>query len=166
MIRALNIDRIFLEPQTLYSTYFILMFIKNLIFILLTLTVESTFADKKLSITPDISNEGYFTLNWKQLESFSPPYIIQTSKDIDFRKVIREISTTNPNQVHLSGFEDGKYYIRLLNAQKNQITNSVELIVKHQNLSHAFILFFIGLLLFIILITLIIRFNLGLGRPE
>lgn len=117
-------------------------------------------SDNAISLALDrkISSEGFVTISW---DSANTPdsLSLQISFDPSFKKVIRNIKLTNQNRIHLTGFDDGHYYTRLINNDNTVISEVSSFRVKHRQLRNAVILFFIGLTLFVFLIVTLYRFS-------
>ena len=135
--------------------------LRNLLIITVFLHPSLVNSDVKQSLTvsADIATEGYITLSWKKKENLQSPFQLQVATDPSFSSLLRNLTLQEQEKVHLSGFTDGAYYVRLLDDQHQILTNKVEFQVKHRDLQSAWLLFATGLTLFIALLVSIYRFT-------
>ncbi|MDF2179436.1 hypothetical protein P2G88_14370 [Aliiglaciecola sp. CAU 1673] len=103
------------------------------------------------------SQEGYFVLHFEEYEGrYDTLQIISLD---DAAKTVR-VDVTGQRQATLSGFADGHYQARLLSrdpADPPRLLAEIE--VSHHSLEQALALFFIGLLAFLFLLTLLLVFQ-------
>lgn len=101
--------------------------------------------------------EGFFQLKFTGATNTSK-VIIERAATADFKEVTSHYAPMGSfNQLALSGFSSGEYYFR---AQENGHTsNTVMITVQHHSLTQAFILFFIGAVMFILLVATILRYQ-------
>ena len=102
-------------------------------------------------------SEGFITLSWKDLGDGS--VTLQVGRDREFDQVMRSLQLTGQDQVHLSGFEDGVYFARLLSDTGASLSNTVRFDVEHRSLRSASLLFSIGAALFGSLVVTLFRFT-------
>jgi hypothetical protein len=109
------------------------------------------------------SHEGYFVLSF---DDYSKNYdvleIFQLRKNDSDDKAFtgQTFNITGQRQATLSGFADGIYQARLVDSQGNKAPVLIaEVYVQHRSLTQALILFGIGLMAFILLTGLLLRFN-------
>jgi len=115
------------------------------------LTVSSScIAEIRLSSDSDISPEGYFVLSWQS--DAGRPLTLEQSQTETFNDIKTYILPAE-GSITLTGFVDGNYFFRI--SSDVEISNTVEVLVSHHALSRAFSFFFLGLLLFFILLTAI-----------
>jgi hypothetical protein len=113
------------------------------------LTVSSTcLAEIQLSSDSQISTEGYFVLSWQS--DIDLPLTLEQSSTENFSD-IKTISLPSEGSLTLTGFEDGSYFFRINSSAES--SNTVSITVTHHDLSRAFSFFFLGLLLFVILLV-------------
>lgn len=103
-------------------------------------------------------SEGFIGLSWKQL-SGQESVRLQIASDPEFAHLVRELTLQGQNKVHLSGFENGKYFARLVASNGESLFNSVQFEVAHRDLRTAFVLFALGAGLFVLLLATLLRFS-------
>ena len=109
-----------------------------------------------------VVSEGFITLNFDNYAQSLParePVHIQVSSDAQFQNPVRDLTLTAQSQVHLSGFNDGNYFARVVSSAGQTIGRPAEFSVVHRDLTSATLLFGLGAVLFFILITCLIRFT-------
>lgn len=113
----------------------------------------------RLHLDRNQSAEGFLTISWDDTNN-STPVALQISDHPTFNHLLKDISLTNQNAVHLSGFNNGTYYVRL-HENKQQISSSdiAQFNVRHRQLDEAITLFILGLSLFVFLVFTLYRFN-------
>lgn len=114
-----------------------------------------------LTSSPVVS-EGFITLSFDEYIESRPeqePVHIQISSDAQFHNVVRNLSLTAQAQVHLSGFSDGDYYVRLLSPAGQSVGQPTKFSVEHRNLTSATLLFGLGAALFFVLVSCLIHFT-------
>jgi len=104
-----------------------------------------------LDIDNSLSREGFISLSWNHSTTINDNIIIEIDNDRLFVSPLHSIELRGQNNVHLSGFEDGIYYARILS--KGVPSNSIEFQVQHRSLTTAWSLFVAGLVLFCLLIV-------------
>lgn len=135
---------------------------QNLIWLLLLATTFPSWAaeNTSLSASTELSNEGYFVLNW-QTPSPDATLIIEQASSSDFvNPVIREIA--GEGAATITGLTDGNYFFRLVD-ENNVLSNTVQVSVAHHSLGRAAGFFLLGLILFSILVITILRGNKQAG---
>jgi hypothetical protein len=115
-------------------------------------------SDLNLRVDRKVSSEGFLSISWNG-QAISGPIVVQIASDPSFNQLVRSIKLTNQNLVHLSGFPDGTYHIRLLEDNQPIQSSAVSFEVKHRQLDDAVALFIIGLSLFVFLIITLYHFN-------
>lgn len=108
----------------------------------------------QLSTDTDLSREGYFVLSWTP----NPPDTIlqlRQSSSPDFSSVINK-NVAGTDRVTITGLVDGNYFYRLV-ADDIVVSNALEVRVEHHSLPRALSFFFLGLLLFTVLLLSIYR---------
>lgn len=113
-----------------------------------------------LSASTDISNEGYFVLNW-QSDSNSDNLILEQAGDENFSNPI-ERDLSGATAATITGLTDGVYYFRLTDS-RSALSNTVNVIVAHHSLARAGSFFLLGLVLFSLLTVSILRGNRRTG---
>jgi len=114
---------------------------------------------QQLTVSTDLATEGYVTLNWDDFEGDEVSVNLQVATDQSFQTLVRDLKLRGQKQVHLSGFTDGSYFVRLVDDERQLLTNEVSFQVKHRDLQMAWLLFAVGLVLFVLLLFSIIRFT-------
>lgn len=84
---------------------------------------------------------------------------MQLATDPQFTAGLRNLALGEQNQMHISGLLDGPYYARLATDGGRIIAGPVDFQVKHRNLANALLLFGIGLVLFLTLLAVMVRFT-------
>lgn len=115
-------------------------------------------SDLNLRLDRKVSSEGFLSISWNG-QAISGPIVVQIASDPSFNQLVRSIKLTNQNLVHLSGFPDGTYHIRLLEGNQPIQSSAVSFEVKHRQLDDAVALFIVGLSLFVFLIITLYHFN-------
>ncbi|MAR90691.1 MAG: hypothetical protein CML06_07390 [Pseudomonadales bacterium] len=103
-------------------------------------------------------SEGFISLNWNEF-SGQAPIRLQVSERSQWTRPLRELSLTGQTRVHLSGFPDGTFNARLVDAGGQVLSNTVQFRVQHRDLGLAGALFALGALLFLALVVTLIRFS-------
>lgn len=131
-----------------------------LVFILLIGSVTGYAAGDEpvLQAGSDLVSEGFITLKWKHLDPDTPVTLRVNPVDGSSASVT-DIDLQGQTQVHLSGFRNGEYVARLFDRQSQPLSNETRFSVRHRSLDQALTLFSLGLALFLLLITLVIRFT-------
>ncbi|MFN3163244.1 MAG: hypothetical protein ACE37N_07140 [Pseudohongiellaceae bacterium] len=122
-------------------------------------SIEST-DSTSLSASTELSNEGYFVLNW-QTPSPEATLILEQDTSGDFTDpVVREIA--GEGAATITGLTNGNYFFRLVEDGAT-LSNTVEVTVAHHSLGRATGFFLLGLCLFSILVITILRGNKQAG---
>lgn len=105
-----------------------------------------------------VVKEGYFTVSVDPTDVTELNRItIEVASNLDFTEDTREFPALGHfNDISLTGFSDGKYYLRarVENASgQSFVSNTIEVTVKHYPLWQALSLFFVGLIIFITLVA-------------
>jgi hypothetical protein len=126
----------------------------------LSIISQSVYSSSDLNLRVDrkVSSEGFLSVSWNG-QAISGPIVVQIASDPSFNQLVRSIKLTNQNLVHLSGFPDGTYHIRLLEDNQSIQSSAVSFQVKHRQLDDAVALFIVGLSLFVFLIITLYHFN-------
>ncbi|RUO62102.1 hypothetical protein [Pseudidiomarina insulisalsae] len=112
----------------------------------------------QLTLSSELSREGYFVVTLDQLPQKG--LRIQQSSDVDFAVIDSEFAWFGDfEKMTLTGFSDGDYYFRIKPDGRLQ-SNVATIQVAHYPGWQAYSLFFIGLGLFVLLVTLIISLHL------
>ena len=122
--------------------------------------VQSIFAvaspAEKLIASAQKVSEGFIALSWKDL---GETVTLQVAEDAEFARLTRSLQLTGQQQVHLSGFEDGVYFARVLDNTGSSFSNTVRFEVEHRSLRSASLLFSVGAALFGFLVLTLFRFT-------
>jgi hypothetical protein len=130
--------------------------------LILLATNTSVWAAENLSLSAStqLSNEGYFVLNW-QPEVDAASFTLEQSSREDFSTpVSRPLGAASA--ITITGLSDGVYYFRL-SRDEQVISNTISVTVEHHSLDRAASFFFLGLALFITLILSILKGNRQTG---
>jgi hypothetical protein len=133
-----------------------LSILKAAFWLMLLLSANAALCATDTTLTTDtrVSTEGYFVLAWSSDPASHEPLELQEADSADFaRPTALEIAPTG--SITLTGYADGRYFFRAGRAGNWSDTLQVE--VRHHALSRAFAFFALGLLLFAILVTVILR---------
>lgn len=101
----------------------------------------------------ELSTAGYFQLNWQDESEQS--FLLQQSSQADFHDPITLYQGPDQATV-ISGLPDGDYYYRVAN-EDHQWSKPVKVTVKHHSLTKALGFFGLGAIMFIVMVTLLIK---------
>ncbi|MCO4320396.1 hypothetical protein [Aliidiomarina quisquiliarum] len=108
---------------------------------------------------PEPVTAGFFQLSFTGAEN-PRKVIIQRSVTADFTDITSHYSPMGHfNKLALSGFSSGEYYFRA--QEQGHTSNIVVVSVQHHSLLQAFILFFIGAAMFVLLVATLVRYQLA-----
>ncbi len=126
---------------------------------------EGVDCELKLEPVEQSSNAGYFSVEWNRSNTnqIDPeqvlidsarksPLYLQLSTSENFSPELQLLDVTYQDKVHLTGYEDGIYFLRLLDEQQNVLSNVASVTVAHHPLERVWFVFGIGALMFVILI--------------
>ncbi|WP_144391721.1 hypothetical protein [Pleionea sediminis] len=99
----------------------------------------------------DVSKEGYFSLSWEGEVAESVRLEMASSEN--FEAIERKYMINRDGKITLSGYGDGTFYFRLRDSKSNEVSNFVVVNVEHWPLDKAVTFFFVGLTLFVCLIS-------------
>ena len=111
-----------------------------------------------LEIDRKLASEGFLTIDWNSVHPLNTA-ALQVANDSSFHQLIHNIKITNQKSVHLSGFSDGEYYVRLVPEKNGFASATSSFTVKHRQLGDALALFSVGVALFVFLLATIYRFS-------
>lgn len=130
----------------------------------LTVLILSTSAwaadNGSLSASTDLSNEGYFVLDWETSAPESSITLQQSTSEQFNNPLAREVA--GAGAATITGLEDGTYYFRLVDAGI-VVSDTVSVSVIHHSLTRAGGFFLLGFCLFSILIVTIVHGNRQAG---
>ena len=109
--------------------------------------------ENSLSVSTDLSAEGYFVLSW-QVAVAGQNIQLQQSQSADFDS-LRYWPVTQQGQLTVTGLADGDYFYRLV-SDSNAVIGPVKVTVQHHSLAQAGQFFALGFLLFAVLIVTIV----------
>lgn len=135
---------------------------QHFVWLMLLATTTPSWAAENTTLTAstNLSNEGYFVLNWQTPSPEATLRLEQDSNSGFTNPVIREIA--GEGAATITGLTDGNYFFRLVD-DGNVLSNTVEVSVAHHSLGRAFGFFLLGLTLFTILVATILRGNKQAG---
>lgn len=110
------------------------------------------------------STAGYYRLGWEMKNADDGTiYLLEEQKagTTDVKSVYRGTDTA----MVFSGKSDGTYIYSVRSADNQNISNNVEVVVAHHSLSIAFKFFWLGAIVFVVILVSIIRGN-TLTRKE
>ncbi|OIN01923.1 hypothetical protein BFR57_07675 [Idiomarina sp. MD25a] len=100
---------------------------------------------------------GYFVVELQQVSPALRPLTLQVSHTKSFSSVLQTVPVMGDfNQVTLTGFESGHYYIRAVHQQRVVSQTAIEVTVEHYPIWQAVTLFALGALLFLLLLLTLI----------
>ena len=108
-------------------------------------------AENFLTSDTELSNEGYFVLNW---DTDYDTVILQQSSSSAFSPIL-ENTVPGSGAITITGLKDGEYYFRL-NRNGIPVGNTLPITVQHHSMARAMLFFLLGLVLFLILLTTIV----------
>mgnify|MGYP003642562501 FL=1 len=130
----------------------------SVLIVLLISSVLNAENQQSPKLDRQLSTEGFITISWDDLD-YSSPLEIQLAMDPSFNQLVRRIKLLNQNSVHLSGFSDGLYYVRLIEDNARIIGEVSTFTVKHRQFTDAIKLFVLGALLFVFLLATLYRYS-------
>ncbi|HEY9031112.1 MAG TPA: hypothetical protein VIM93_07110, partial [Kangiella sp.] len=80
------------------------------------------------------------------------PLYLQLSTSESFSPELQRLDVTHQDKVHLTGYDDGTYFLRLLDEQQNILSNVASVTVTHHSFARVWLVFGIGAVMFTILI--------------
>ncbi|ACV27464.1 hypothetical protein [Kangiella koreensis] len=126
---------------------------------------EGVNCELKLEPSEQDSNAGYFSVEWNSSNTnqIDPqrvlidsadksPLYLQLSTNESFSPQLQLLDVTHQDKIHLTGYDDGTYFLRLLDEQQNVLSNVASVTVTHHPLARVWLVFGIGALMFVILI--------------
>lgn len=120
--------------------------------------------DYELTVSTERSREGYFVVAIDQAPQGQ--LLVQQSRQEDFSSIEAEFAWFGDfTEMTLTGFSDGVYYFRL-KPSAQVASNVAQITVEHYPSWQAYSLFFIGLVLFTLLVVCIITLHLRTRRQE
>jgi len=126
-------------------------------FVFLTASGYAWAADNNpLLVSTDVSNEGYFVLNWDTGNEESELVLEQADSERFDQVISRDIPGTGA--ITITGLEDGTYFFRL-RQDSGPIGSSVQVTVQHHSLARAGSFFALGAALFGTLVFIILNGN-------
>ncbi len=100
---------------------------------------------------------GYFVVELDHVSPTLRPLSLQVSQSKSFASLLQTVPIMgNFNQVTLTGFESGHYYIRAVHQQRVVSQTAIEVTVEHYPIWQALTLFVLGALLFLLLLLTLI----------
>lgn len=104
-------------------------------------------------------SEGYFQLEFQlAAPRDTQNVIIERSTSEAFQSIEASYPPLGSFQtITLSGFDDGTYYFRAINTDTGLVSNVVAVSVQHYPLSRALVLFGAGAIIFMLLVTFILK---------
>lgn len=135
---------------------------RHLAWLILLATNTSLWAAESgsLSASTDLSNEGYFVLNW-DVQGEDTSLTLQQSESEQFSSIIpREVAGSGAATI--TGLTDGRYFFRLVDGN-SVVSETVSVSVAHHSMNRAGGFFLLGLTLFSILVFTIIHGNRQAG---
>ncbi len=134
--------------------------------LIIILSIKCGYTSEKsnqISLFPEqqTSSEGFFSLSWNTYISNdnSNQMTLEIAAAQDFSKQTHRIDVSLQDKIHLTGFGEGVFYARLIDPDGNVVSSVARVDVKHHPLSRATALFFLGAVIFIGLVSYILRQN-------
>ncbi|MCW8857208.1 MAG: hypothetical protein OQJ95_07590 [Kangiella sp.] len=126
---------------------------------------EGVNCELKLEPKEQSSNAGYFSVEWNtsSTNQIDPeqvlidsarksPLYLQLATNESFSPQLQRLDVTHQDKIHLTGYDDGTYFLRLLDEQQNVLSNVASVTVTHHPLARVWLVFGVGALMFVILI--------------
>lgn len=126
---------------------------------------EGVGCELQLEPSEQDSNAGYFSVEWNRSNTnqIDPeqvlidsagktPLYLQLSTSESFSPELQRLDVTHQDKVHLTGYDDGTYFLRLLDEQQNVLSNVASVTVTHHSFARVWLVFGIGAVMFTILI--------------
>lgn len=119
-----------------------------------------------LSGPEDTVREGYFTVSVSESNSeVVKNLVIESSTSAGFDQAVTHFPALGDfKQLSLTGFSNGTYYLRARADNIEAPSNVIQVKVNHYPLWQALGLFFVGLLLFIVLVVVLLTFHRRVQR--
>lgn len=114
--------------------------------------------DVSITASAERVTEGFITLEFQGLPA-AEPFQLQVSTDPRFEKLLHNLKLVAQSQVHLSGFDDGDYFARVISPSGQPSASTAQFSVAHRDLNTATGLFGLGAVLFVLLVACLIRFT-------
>lgn len=123
--------------------------------------------DCEFELTPheQSSNAGYFSVEWNSLttnqsedeqvlldSAYEAPKYLQLATNEGFSPELQLLDIGYQDKIHLTGYDDGTYFLRLLDEQQNVLSNVASVTVAHHSYKRVWLVFGIGAVMFVILI--------------
>ncbi len=112
-----------------------------------------------LQVNQTTVTEGFVTLSWKPLKKELAAFELVVATDPQFHHISKIIQTGSQTALHLSGFSNGDYFVKLRLPNGNPVSNTTHFRVQHRDLQSALGLFMLGLIIFITLAVLLFKFT-------
>ena len=114
-----------------------------------------------LQASTEVASEGYLGFSWQPPAAvkLEQKFYLQVAGDRQFNRIIASYPLLGQSRASVSGLNDGNYFSRLVNAQKQPLSNVAQFTVKHRNLHTAWMLFSLGAFLFALLVAAVIRLS-------
>lgn len=128
------------------------------VLLLLPDSVLSSSGLQTLQLDRQIATEGFITISWEQ-SNLSFPVELQLASNSSFNSLIKKIGLNNQHSVHLSGLQDGRYFVRLMQSNSQQLSKVASFDVQHRQLRDALKFFTLGAGLFITLVIMLFFYN-------
>lgn len=135
------------------------------IFSLNTSVCEGDNCKLKLEPLEQDSNAGYFSVEWNSLTTHqsgaeqvlidsagNTPLYLQLATNESFSPELQLLDVTHQDKIHLTGYDEGTYFLRLLDEQQNVLSNVASVTVAHHSLLRVWLVFAVGAIMFLILI--------------
>jgi len=127
--------------------------------VLLMVEIDNSHAALEISADSAVSNTGYFRLSWSDdssADSVEKMFVLQQADDPDFSNPVDRYQGGDAATV-ISGLSNQIYYYRVRELNYSQWSNSVSVEVKHHSLSRAFGFFALGIAMFAVTVTVLLR---------
>lgn len=126
---------------------------------------EGSACEFELKPQEQSSNAGYFSVEWNSLttnqsedeqvltdSAYKAPKYLQLATNEGFSPELQRLDITYQDKIHLTGYDDGTYFLRLLDEQQNVLSNVATVTITHHPFERVWLVFGIGALMFAILI--------------
>lgn len=126
---------------------------------------EGVVCELELKPLEQDSNAGYFSVEWSRSNTSQidpkqvlidsaekSPLYLQLATSESFSPQLQLLDVSHQDKVHLTGYNEGTYYLRLLDEQQNVLSNVASVTVAHHSVLRVWLVFGVGAMMFIILI--------------
>lgn len=119
-------------------------------------TTESGYYDLEWGLasesTTDKSDSSNQNNNSASNNDIAVATTLEISNDKTFNNISHKINISYQDTIHLTGFSNGRYYIRLLDDSGERVSNIAQVGVEHHSMNRVWTIFTLGAILFVLLV--------------